>query len=161
MSPEQMKKLPPPTDPDAEDLTVGSHEALKNVLRTAQLRATASRLAVLRYLQQGGAPISHAEVVEGLASTGFDRATLYRNLTDLTKVGLVRRTDLGDHVWRFEMATVADAHAQAHPHFVCTACGDVTCLPDAGINIRSGAVAPRALRSAHVDVQLRGICDSC
>jgi Fur family ferric uptake transcriptional regulator len=161
MSPRQMKNAPPPAVPAAADPPADSHEALKNVLRAAQLRATASRLAVLRYLQRGGAPISHAEVVEGMGTTGFDRATLYRNLTDLTKAGLVRRTDLGDHVWRFEMATVADAHAQAHPHFVCTACGDVTCLPDAGIKIRSGAVAPRALRSAHVDVQLRGICDSC
>ena len=34
---------------------------------------------------------------------GIDKATAFRNLNDMTDAGLLRRTELGDHVWRFEL----------------------------------------------------------
>ncbi len=137
-------------------------QALRSLLRGKDLRATASRLAVLQYLQAQSAPISHAELVLGLAGKGFDRATVYRNLIDLSRVGLVSRADLGDHVWRFELtAGRHQASDSAHPHFVCTSCGDISCLPDAGIAIRGSGKVPRSVRSSSYEVQLRGVCDSC
>ncbi len=138
-----------------------SEDELKKILRVASLRATSSRIAVLRYLQQQRSPISHAELFDGLTCQDFDRATVYRNLMDLTKAGLVSRADLGDHVWRFELAGLGGEGDSRHPHFVCTACGDVTCLPDAGINISAGLGAPRSVLKSTVDVQLSGVCDRC
>src|SRR6185295_16238667 len=76
-------------------------ETLKAAVREAGLRATPSRIAVLHLLRSAGSPVSHSEVVAKLASQAWDPATIYRNLTDLADVGLARRTDVGDHVWRF------------------------------------------------------------
>ena len=70
-------------------------ETLRTAVRNAGLRATPSRIAVLRLLRAAGSPVSHSEVVAELASQAWDPATIYRNLTDLSDVGLARRTDVG------------------------------------------------------------------
>jgi Fur family ferric uptake transcriptional regulator len=136
---------------------------LRTTLRDAGLRSTAPRIAVLEYLHRAGAPASHGELHEKLAASGFDRATLYRNLMDLAEAGLVTRTDLGDHVWRFELRREGPhgAHAAEHPHFVCTDCGGVSCLPGASVRISAPKGAPRALERKAVKVQLSGLCDAC
>lgn len=136
---------------------------LKTSLRDAGLRSTAPRLAVLEYLHRVGAPASHGELHDRLSSAGFDRATLYRNLMDLAEAGLVTRTDLGDHVWRFELRSGAagEGHADDHPHFVCTDCGGVSCLPGTSVRISAAKGAPRALERKAVKIQLSGLCDAC
>jgi len=131
---------------------------LRSALRTHGLRATPSRLAVLELVRASDAPMSHGDVADRLASHSWDRATIYRNLTDLVEVGLLRRTDVGDHVWRFEAVT--DDHDSAHPHFVCTECGAVECLPELELAMRR-TKAPRALRQRQVEVHVRGLCDAC
>lgn len=134
-------------------------ETLRTTVRNAGLRATPSRIAVLRLLRAAGSPVSHSDVVAELASQAWDPATIYRNLTDLSDVGLARRTDVGDHVWRYEAIT-GGHQASAHPHFVCTECGSVECLPDLEYVV-TRAKAPRAVRLKRVEVQLRGPCDAC
>lgn len=136
---------------------------LKTTLRDAGLRSTAPRIAVLGYLHRAATPASHGELHERLASSGFDRATLYRNLIDLADAGLVTRTDLGDHVWRFELrrAGAQGGHAADHPHFVCTDCGGVACLPGTSVRISAAKGAPRALERKAVNIQLSGLCDAC
>jgi Fur family ferric uptake transcriptional regulator len=133
---------------------------LRAAVRSKGLRATPSRLAVLELLRACDAPVSHADVADRLASQAWDRATIYRNLIDLSEVGLVRRTDVGDHVWRFE--AVREDHDATHPHFVCTECGTVECLPEIELALAvRRAKAPRAVRQRQVEVQVRGLCDAC
>ncbi len=145
----------------AYDLTP-SLEQLKSTIRTAGLRSTSPRIAVLRRLSSASTPISHGELVEALASDGMDRTTIYRNLVDLTEVGLVSRTDLGDHVWRFELKRSSGNGDDArHPHFTCTGCGAVSCLPEVTLKVKQGKGVPKALASQKVEIQLRGQCDRC
>lgn len=106
--------------------------------------------------------MSHAEIAVMLAPQGWDRATIYRNLIDLTEAKLVSRADLGDHTWRFELRSEAQSHdAAEHPHFMCDACGDVVCLPDDSVQIRPARGAPRALRKRRIQIQIKGRCDRC
>jgi Fur family transcriptional regulator, ferric uptake regulator len=134
-------------------------DELKSTIRRAGLRSTAPRVAVLRRLLRTSAPISHGELVAVLAGEGMDRTTVYRNLVDLTDAGLVQRTDLGDHVWRFELRRAE--RALRHPHFTCVDCGAVACLPDVKVSVKPGRGVPRALQHQQVEVQLRGKCDAC
>ena len=139
-------------------------DELRSAVRAKGLRATPSRLAVLELLRASDAPMSHGDVADRLATQAWDRATIYRNLTDLAEVGLVRRTDIGDHVWRFEAVT-SDHEAAAHPHFVCTECGTVECLPELELAVRSSRSSrgkpPRAVKQRQVEVHVRGLCDAC
>jgi Fur family ferric uptake transcriptional regulator len=139
-----------------------SLDELRTAVRGKGMRATPSRLAVLELLRSSDTPMSHGDVADRLASQAWDRATIYRNLTDLAEAGLVRRTDVGDHVWRFEAVT--DEHAAAaHPHFVCTECGTVECLPEIELSVRAATRAkpPRAVKQRQVEVHVRGLCDAC
>lgn len=135
-------------------------DELRIAVRGRGLRATPSRLAVLELLRASEGPMSHGEVADKLATQNWDRATIYRNLIDLADAGLVRRTDVGDHVWRFEARRSGDDHETAHPHFVCTECGVVECLPELELSVRR-AKAPRAVKQRQVEVHVRGLCDAC
>ena len=136
-------------------------DELRVKIRDAGLRVTAPRVAVLQRLQDATAPVSHAEIADALAPQGWDRATIYRNLTDLTEAGLLHRTDLGDHVWRFELKRLGEGpKVDSHAHFTCTDCGTVACLDDVEVKVRVGR-APRAVARRKVEVQLRGLCDDC
>jgi Fur family transcriptional regulator, ferric uptake regulator len=135
---------------------------LQAEIRSHGMRSTGARVAVLAHLKRASAPLSHTEIYEALEDRGYDRATIYRNLMDLAESGLVVRSDLGDHVWRFELKRPgAGGHAPAHPHFVCVDCGGVTCLPDLSVRVMPASGAPKALRTKQVEVQVKGRCDSC
>lgn len=143
------------------DLTT---EGIRGRLRAAGLRVTTQRVAVLEQLQGAPAPMTHAEIAVVLEPRGWDRATTYRNLMDLTEAGLLRRADVGDHVWRFELrreSEVDDHAGPGHPHFVCGACGTVACLPPGAIRVVGGRGLPKALEDGAVEIQLKGRCDSC
>ena len=96
----------------------------------------------------------------GLPIDGYLR--MVHLVIDLASAGLATRRDHGDHAWRFEAAdNDGRAHLSAHPHFVCTDCGDVVCLPEAEITLPRGATAPGALKRQKVEVHIRGQCDDC
>ncbi|MGE0679837.1 MAG: Fur family transcriptional regulator [Candidatus Binatia bacterium] len=131
-------------------------------IRALGLRRTAPRVAVLHYLQTAATPVSHAELFEVLADQRFDRATIYRNLVDLTEVGLLSRTDIGDHVWRFELKREDQrGHQTEHPHFMCTDCGVIACLPGVNVRISPAPGTPKSLMIKQIGVQLQGLCDRC
>lgn len=134
---------------------------LQEEIRSYGMRSTGPRVAVLAYLSKATAPVSHTELHEALADRGYDRATIYRNLMDLVEAGLLVRSDLGDHVWRFERKQVSSGHKEGHPHFVCTDCGEVSCLPDMAVKVVGGMGAPKALGTRDVEVQVKGRCDAC
>ena len=135
---------------------------LQDRIREAGMRVTAPRLAVLRHLAAQPTPVSHSEIVDGLIS--WDRATVFRNLVDLTESGLVRRIDVGDHVWRYEYATEGGL-PEGHPHFTCISCGEVTCLDGVSVAMTPTLVKPAAPNFvpdlAHVEIHLRGRCVRC
>ena len=152
-----MKKLMKPPQPSHASMS-----EIRDSIRSTGLRSTMPRIAVLSYLQTVTTPFSHAEIFDALEEQGFDRATIYRNLVDLTDVGLLIRTDFGDHVWRFELRRVGrDEQQTEHPHFMCTDCGEVACLPEMSVCIQPAAEVPRSVRSQQVEVQLKGLCDRC
>lgn len=133
----------------------------KDRIRKAGLRSTGARVAVLRLMERSPRPLTHQEVSKELEGSGFDHATIFRNLTDLTEIGILARSDLGDHVWRFELRRGDVDHKGQHPHFVCTSCGEVECLPDRVVSVQPTAQTPRALKRKGVIVQIQGRCDDC
>jgi Fur family ferric uptake transcriptional regulator len=130
---------------------------LASALRGAHLRVTLPRLAVLRELWRTPGAVSHADLTGRLAPHGIDRVTVWRNLMALSDAGLVARTDLGDHTWRFERADPNAHAADAHPHFVCLDCRKVTCLPDDAVFLSSAA----ARGAIVLEVHLKGRCGAC
>ncbi len=128
----------------------------REMLRSVKLRCTSCRLAVMQHLSQATSPLSHSEVSDDLASRGFDKSTIYRSLVEIAEAGLANRLELGDHVWRFELAHASgDA---GHPHFMCNTCGKVECLTSVNVRITTGKK-----KSQHrvEEVLLKGQCEAC
>jgi Fur family transcriptional regulator, ferric uptake regulator len=129
---------------------------LRQLLIDKDIRVTDQRMAILRELAKLRIPTSHPELTDRLAGASLDRATIYRNLLSLTEAGLLVKTQLGDNVWRFELPTSTSTEHKAHPHFVCSDCGDVACLPQNTVSLRGEAV-----RIEGAEIQLRGRCAMC
>ncbi|HTQ40620.1 MAG TPA: transcriptional repressor [Pirellulales bacterium] len=138
-----------------------SLEKVRQRLRASGLRCTAARLWVMQHLIHATRPLTHAQVAEVLRPQGFDRATIYRNLIELTEAGLVTRVELGDHVWRFELRRAGGGHERDHPHFVCVDCGDVTCLSSVSVNIKPAPGSKQSPIGKITEVLLKGRCEQC
>jgi Fur family transcriptional regulator, ferric uptake regulator len=130
-------------------------------LRAAGLRITAARVAGLETLLSATGPMTHAEIVEQLAGEAGDPATVFRNLGALTEAGLAVRSDLGDRVWRFAARSSSATAGHEHPHFLCSECGTVECMPTLEIRARPGQRVPRSIRDHAAEVQIKGVCDDC
>ena len=133
----------------------------RQLLRQAELRATAPRLAVLRVLLRERRPVSHFDVTQALSPDGIDRVTVFRNLQDLVAAGILSRVDVGDHTWRFELRSGDHLSGTHHSHFVCERCRSVSCLDDFSPSALPQTPASGAIIASVSQVVLRGYCRLC
>ena len=132
---------------------------IRRLIRKAGLRGTPARIAVMQQLRGASSPLTHAELADMLVPLGFDKATIFRNLNDLNEAELISRTELGDHVWRFEVRDPDNPEADQHPHFVCVECGSVTCLGDMEFTTASKRRAKTI--GSITEILIKGHCDTC
>jgi Fur family ferric uptake transcriptional regulator len=136
-----------------------SLEDAKAVIRSAGLRCTAARIAVVQCLSDNGSPMSPTEVAERLEPFGFDKSTIYRSLTEFNEAGVAVRLDLGDSIRRFELIS-AKGETTEHPHFMCVECGDIRCLSGFRVEVKPSNRAQK-LPGEIAEVLLKGRCRSC
>ena len=134
------------------------HE-LQQRIRDGGLRATPCRIALLRLMQVQNSPLCHSDVVERFTDAAFDQSTIYRALNDLTDAGLLHRMELGDHVWRYELPE-KHTNQDGHPHHLCEACGQITCLSDSAIPLDEFVICAASVGTVR-EVLLKGICREC
>jgi len=130
----------------------------RKLIREAGLRSTPARISVINALKRAAKPQTHAELSDLLVPLGFVKATVFRNLTDLAEAELVLRTELGDHVWRFELRDPSHDRS-SHPHFVCVDCGTVSCIEEMAL---PSPTVRRSLNIARIsEVLVKGHCGTC
>ena len=118
-----------------------------------------ARIATLRVLHGSESPLTHAEVSDELQNLEIDKATVFRNLTDLVARNVLRRSALGDNVWRFEIIKESAQEHDSHPHFICVNCGSVSCMEDVELKQKSKSTSP--LFKHVTEIVLRGHCTDC
>lgn len=129
-------------------------------LRAAGHRSGGARAAVLDLLSRQECCRSAQEIFDALR--GEERAagiaSIYRALDLMTRMGLLRRVDLGPAAY-YEPALPGGEH---HHHVVCERCGKVAAFSDEALE---GAITRLARRLkftvAEHDVVLRGSCPDC
>ena len=132
---------------------------LEQTIRESGLRVTDARLATLELLYLTASPLAHADVAKHLAKHGVNQATAYRNLNDFEHAGILRRTELGDHVWRFELVAEGEQATPGHPHFLCVDCGGISCLT--GIDSIAKDFEFNGHRREVTEIMIRGHCGEC
>ena len=128
------------------------------LLRARGLRRTLSRAHVLVCVASFGRPASHAQVTEELGEYGFDESTIFRCLNDLTDAGILKKTNLGDRVWRFGIRKAASNSEATTSLLVCVICG-ATSSVDAGHALQRGRRDSQDWQFEEVVV--RGRCPDC
>lgn len=131
---------------------------LEETLRSAGLRVTHGRLAVLKAL--GAHPHADAETVFRavlLSLPGTSIQNVHNVLGDLTDAGLLRRIKPAFSPARYERRI-----GDNHHHVVCTSCGavaDVDCVVGEAPCLDPGEAAGFAVTQA--EVTFWGLCPSC
>lgn len=133
---------------------------IKDLLRDRGLRATGPRLAVFNAISAQSQPVSHSQLVKLMADADLDAATIYRNLTRLHEVGILRIVSRAKGMARYELAVGTETTTHDHAHFVCGDCDEIMCLPEEAVP--EPKVDPRwaaSLSAATYVVQ--GTCPDC
>lgn len=154
-----MSPRPPrgkPASPRAAAPAAQRRPDAAHLLKTAGLRATPARLAVLEVLHAAGRPLGHADVESQLPQP-LDRVTLYRTLDSFVEAGLASRTVGDDRVSRFAFVDPAVDH-HAHAHFLCDDCGRSVCLPSP---LPPPAALPPGFEVTSTDLSFHGHCADC
>lgn len=133
-------------------------ETIKNTLKQKGLKSTAQRVMLLKSIEDAG-HIDIDTLYQTMAQLvpSISLNTIYLNLEQLTKEGLISKVALNSQKNVYE--TVKHQHA----HLVCTECGDVIDTDmDVGYleNIKVGA-EKNGLLPSFVAVNIYGICKKC
>lgn len=96
------------------------------LLRARGGRATSSRRLLLGVLFEAPGHLSAEELAEAVAarSPEVHISTIYRNLEDLQRLGVIAHSHLGHGPATYQLANLA------HAHFICTQCGNTIEAPD-------------------------------
>lgn len=130
----------------------------RDILRSAKLKATPPRVAVLAALMQSRRPLAIEALSELLGKQAPDTATLYRNMKQMVAAGLVKQISFKQRSALYEYSGSRDHH-----HLVCTKCGKIE---DFACDFK--ALSRRAIKhskdfsqiSDH-SMELYGLCKRC
>ena len=123
------------------------------------LRLTPQREVLLRVLSDAIGHPTADDMVQRVREVlpTVSHATVYRNLQELVREGLIRTLDVAGAAVQFEM------NPDDHHHFVCHKCGQVWDVylssPDVRINRRRTGLD--GFQVDRRDVQLHGVCARC
>jgi Fur family transcriptional regulator, ferric uptake regulator len=112
----------PPGDP-AE---VESVDDVLALVRARGGRATSSRRILLDVLFEANDHLTAEELTEAVQARAPDVhiSTVYRNLEDLQRLGVIVHSHLGHGPATYQLASLA------HAHFICSSCGTRIEAPD-------------------------------
>lgn len=127
-------------------------------MKTAGLKRTPNRENLLRFLIENHGPFSKDEIKSALPKDDFDSVTLYRNLAHFEEIGLVRRSEFGDGVSRYEFQAHPDEH---HHHIVCTDCRRVDSLDDCILSKLDAVVEKLGYTKVRHSLEFFGLCEDC
>jgi Fe2+ or Zn2+ uptake regulation protein len=123
------------------------------------LRLTPQREVLLRVLSQTMGHPTADEMVQRVRKVlpTVSHATVYRNLQELVREGVIRTLEVAGTAVQFEL------NSDDHHHFVCDRCGHVwdVYLSNLDVRINRQRTAMGGFQVNRRDVQLHGVCAAC
>ena len=121
-----------------------------------------ARRAVLELLDGQTCALTAVEIEDALrraSSRAVSRASVYRILDGLERLGLVQRVETGQAMVRYERAHDREEH---HHHLVCDGCGLVMPFSDAALERAILSLSERLpLEVSEHEIVLHGECAEC
>jgi Fur family ferric uptake transcriptional regulator len=134
----------------------------QRVLAANNRHTGAARRALLELLDSQNCALSVIEIEDALRAGDrpVARASIYRILDELERLGLVQRVEVGQNMARYEPAR--DDIGDHHHHLVCDSCGAVMPFSDPELEIAIERLSGRVpIRVAEHEIVLHGACKQC
>ena len=121
-------------------------------------RMTRPRSLILAALRQAGGHLAVEEIFERVRRSdhGVSLSTVYRTISLLKEMSLVRECHLDEEHHHYELADAAD-----HCHLVCSRCGKVSELVVPELQGLRRAASARGFTPEPILVEVSGLCESC
>ena len=131
------------------------------LLRSKGLKSTPTRLIIMDLLEKADKPQSSRSVyIQAKAIRPVDRVTVYRTMQAFYQAGLLERARAGGRSWLYHL--VAGGEHQRHPHFLCSGCGALECLPPKTVKLDMERLKNSfPAQVDHFRVSLEGVCPQC
>ncbi len=127
-------------------------------LKKSGLKLTKPRKAILDVLILYHGPFTAGEIYKRISKKSCDLVTIYRNISSLGEIGLLRRCDFGDSIARYEIADLGVHH---HHHIICTSCNKVEPLDDCDLENINHIAKKRGYSHVTHSLEFFGICSDC
>jgi Fur family transcriptional regulator, ferric uptake regulator len=124
-------------------------------------RTGQARQALVQLLDSQTCARSVLEIEDALRASKrpIARASIYRILDELERLGLVQRVETGQAMVRYERVCEQEQH---HHHLVCDECGVVMPFSDAGLERAIDRLSERVpLAVSEHEIVLHGACRDC
>lgn len=129
-------------------------------LKQAGYKLTQARLMVLQALEQIGGHVTSAQVLDrvGELAPNIGRASVFRTLDLLTRLGIVRPTYIESSITP-NYVLLPDGH---HHHIICTSCNVTIEFEECGLEKIAEALEKRlnVKLTGHL-LEFFGVCASC
>ena len=126
-------------------------------IRSARMRITKPRLAIIESLQSHDGPVSIERIHQGMGTGVCDLVTVYRCLAAFEQLGMVRRSYLHNGTCLYELTLLTPRHY----HIICKSCGAtdrVDYFPVEGIE---RLLHERGYAEISHVVEFFGVCPNC
>lgn len=137
-----------------------TQEEFETMLQEANLRITDHRLTVLATVAKVRQPITVYDLVEVLRKKhNIDQATVYRNLSSLHEVGLLRRLDFNHGHAHYELETGRASH-----QLVCQNCETIEKIEGISVDDAVKKMLKKSKKFKNTtthSIEIYGLCKSC
>lgn len=141
-------------------MAIYTQEELVTMVQEAGLRVTGHRLTVLLAVAKVRQPITVYELVEVLRKKhNIDQATVYRNLSSLHEVGLLRRLDFNHGHAHYELETGRASH-----QLVCSKCETIEKIEGVSIDDAVKKMLRKSKKFKNItthSIEIYGVCKKC
>jgi Fur family ferric uptake transcriptional regulator len=132
-------------------------ELILDQLKESGLKLTEPRKIILLALSENHGPFTAEEVHKLISKKVCDQATVYRSLTSLEEVGILRRCEFGDGLARFELSE----DGQHHHHIICNECKRVEIIDEDEIEEIDRFARKRGFSNISHILEFFGTCPQC
>ena len=133
-------------------------EELFLTLKKHHLKITPPRKAILTHLFENHTPLLIDEL-HAATKDVCDVATVYRTLTSLVEIKMIRRCEFGDGIARYELIRHEDAHQH---HLVCNKCKKISVIDLCNLDDSLNKIAAkRGFKDISHILEFFGTCPDC
>lgn len=133
---------------------------IDQILKQNQLSVTGSRKKILELFLDSEGALAHSDI-EKKTGEKFDRVTIYRTLHTFLEKGIIHNIPTADNSVLYALChdnCSEGHHHDNHVHFICSSCGNTTCIPEVTI---PSIQLPKGFLPEDYQMVVTGLCKTC